>query len=75
VRGGDGAFAFGVPLVIAADKQSSWVLNVATGDVAARFAVPAADADAPLSVSVSPDGRLVLIGRGAAVHRLEAATG
>jgi hypothetical protein len=74
--GGDGAIAFaGAPLVIAADKQSSWVLNVATGDVVARFPVPAVDKDAPLSASVSPDGRLVLIGRGAAVHLLEAATG
>lgn len=74
VPGGDSAIAFaGVPFVINADKQSSWVLSVATGDVAARFTVPAADA--PLSASVSPDGLFVLIGRGAEVHLLEAATG
>jgi len=74
--GGDGAIAFaGVPMVINADKQSSWVLNVATGDVVARFNVQAAEADAPLCASVSPDGRLVLIGRGTAVYLLEAATG
>jgi hypothetical protein len=41
----------------------------------ARFTVRAADADAPLSASVSPDGNLVLIGRGAAVHLLDATTG
>lgn len=76
VPGGDGAIAFAsVPLVIVADKESSQVLSVATGDVAARFAVPIAAADARLSASVSPDGRLVLIGRGAAVHLLDAATG
>lgn len=76
VPGGDGVIAFaGVPIVINADKQSSWVLSVATGGVVARFTVPTAEADAPLSASVSPDGRLVLIGRGAAVHLLEAATG
>jgi hypothetical protein len=74
--GGDAAMALpGVPLVVAADKGSSWVLSAATGDTVARFPVPPAHAAAPLSAAVSADGRFVLIGRGAAVHLLDVVRG
>jgi hypothetical protein len=70
--GGDSAMAVpGVPLVVAADKRASWVISAASGDTVARFPVAAADVDAPLLVSVSADRRLVMMGRGSAVHLLD----
>jgi hypothetical protein len=72
LSGGDAAMAVpGVPLVVAADKDASWVISAASGETVARFPVDPADGDAPLRVSVSADRRLVLIGRGSAVHLLD----
>lgn len=72
LSGGDAAMAVpGAPLVVAADKSASWVISATSGDTVARFPVAAADADAPLRVSVSADRRFVLIGRGSAVHLLD----